>query len=652
MSTPTQTNKWILDGLERLEPALGGLERILRLLLKWAAIVSLVGIVVFINLNVFFRYVLGNALSWPGGTSIILNIWVTYVGGAVAYYVGDHVSVQYVHQKLPLGVARAVTTFINGLVALLGASMFWWGTQLALSQANSQTVYEVLGITTVSLLWTRIPIAIGGFYLVFESGRRILEILVDDLNENSYAALASLVAFSIMAAVLYSVGFVLPGGSVFQIVTIFAILIALIVINTPIAFAMALSTLLFLLFFPNALTILKPVLVIQQLGQGIGGFSILAIPLFIYAGRIMTISGITRRIIDFANLIVGRLRAGLSHVNVLSSMLFAGISGSAVADTAAVGSILIPSMQDEGYDTGYTCAVTCSSSVIGPIIPPSIIMIIYAITVPSVGVAALFMAGVVPGILFGLGLVVTTYFIGYRTDWEKFPEVEHRERPTADEAMSIIKDTILALLMPLIIIGGILSGVFTATEAGGVAVLYAIVVGSFVYREISIDELIDASYSAATMSGVTLFIIGAAKPITQVMAIKAVPDQIAGLLLATTTDQFVMILLIVGILSMLALFIESIANILLWAPVFAPLVAEVGVNPLHFAIVMIMTLAMGMITPPLGVTLFVAAPIANTEIETIAKNIVFFFVIEFLVLLVVIFVPDIALWLPRVLGYS
>jgi len=425
----------------------------------------------------------------------------------------------------------------------------------------------------------------------------------------------------------------------------------MVVLNVPIAFAMSLSALIFLLFLPNALDILQPILVVQQMAQAIGGFSILAIPMFIYAGRLMTATGITGRIVDFANLLVGRMRAGLSHVNVVTSMLFAGISGSAVADTAAVGSILIPSMQDEGYETGYTGAITCSSSVIGPIIPPSIIMIIFAITVPSVGIAALFTAGVIPGIMFGLGLIVATYLIGWRTDWEQFPEVESRERPSAREALGVVRDALLALIMPLIIIGGILGGVFTATEAGAVAIAYTLIIGTLVYRDLDLQSFYTASYQTVTMSGVTLFIIGAAKPITQMMAIKAIPGKIAAVLAVTTQDPTMMILLIVLILGVLAMFIESIANILLWAPVFAPLVVETGGDPLHFAIVMIMTLAMGMITPPLGVTLFVAAPIAGTDIETIAKNLLYFFTIELLVLISIIFIPEIALWLPRTLGY-
>jgi tripartite ATP-independent transporter DctM subunit len=646
MSTISSTAANVRAGLQFVESGVETAEAPLRWILKVVSIVALIGIAILINVNVFTRYVLGFTLPWPSGLSVLLNIYITYVGGAIAYYVGDHVSVQYFQKKFPDDVSRALTVFINALVILLGVAMLWFGTELAWSQKDSETIY--LGI---SLFWSRIPLAIGGFYIVLEAGRRVIETMLEDIEAGTGYSFVSFVLSIAIGTFVYFAGVPFPGGEILEIVMIFVFLITMIVLNVPIAFAMSLSALLFLLFFPNALDILKPVLVIQQMGQAISGFSILAIPMFIYAGRLMTITGITGRIIDFANLLVGRMRAGLSHVNVVTSMLFAGISGSAVADTAAVGSILIPAMKDEGYETGYTCAITCSSSIIGPIIPPSIIMIIFAITVPSVGVAAIFMAGVVPGILFGLGLMVATYIVGWRTGWEKFPDVEKRERPTRREAFSIVKDASLALVMPLIIIGGILSGAFTATEAGAVAVGYTMIVGVFVYREIDWESFVKASYRTVTMSGVTLFIIGAAKPITQVMAIKAVPDEIANVLLATTQDPTMMILLIVGILAVLAMFIESIANILLWAPVFAPLVVEVGADPLHFAIVMIMTLAMGMITPPLGVTLFVAAPIAGTNIETIAKNLVYFFIIEAAVLLSIIFVPEIALWLPRTLGY-
>lgn len=649
MSTLSKTRDGLQNGLKSIKPGVEWTENQFRRVLAVVAIVALLGITFFINLNVVLRYVFGFSLPWPNGVSILLNIYVTYIGGAFAYYVGDHVSVQYFYRKLSGQIRRGLTVFTNGLVIVLAVAMFWFGFNLAQSQAGSETVY--LGI---SLFWSWIPLAVGGLYIVVEASRRIIDTLLIDIKADSYAGLGAVVLFVVFVAGLYFASVPFPfNQGIEEVVVIFAFLLSMIVLNIPIGFAMALSALLYLLIFPNALDILKPLLVVQEMGQAVGGssFSLLAIPMFIYAGRLMTATGITNRIVDFANLLVGRMRAGLSHVNVVTSMLFAGISGSAVADTAAVGSILIPAMKDEGYNTGYSCAITCSSSVIGPIIPPSIIMIVFAITVPTVGVAELFMAGVIPGILFGLGLMLATYIIGWRTGWERFPEVENRERPSTWEALEIIKDALLALVMPLIIIGGILSGAFTATEAGAVAVGYTLIIGTLVYRELDVSKFYEASYRAATMSGVTLFIIGAATPITQVMAIKAVPDEVTAALTAMTQDPTMMILLIVAILAVLAMFIEAIANILLWAPVFAPLVIEVGGDPLHFAIVMIMTLAMGMITPPLGVTLFVAAPIGGTNIETITKNLVWFFAIEALVLLSIVFLPELALWLPRTLGY-
>lgn len=635
------------DSLGAIELGAKRIERLLRVVMMWASVLALLGIALAINLNVFTRYALGFSFSWPNSLSVILNMYVTYIGGAVAYYVGDHVSVQYLYKKFPESVQRGLTVFNNSLIIILGMAMLWFGFELTMAKESSQ--HALLGI---SLMWTYIPLAVGGLYITMEAGHRLAGAIREDLKLDSFVGVGTLLIFAVVTFGLYSVGLTLPSDPMLEVGLIFGALIAMILLNVPVAFGMALSTLLFLLFFPNSLSILQPLLVVQQMGQAIGGFSILAIPMFIFAGRLMTATGITSRIIDFANLLVGRLQAGLSHVNIVTSMLFAGISGSAVADTASVGSVLIPAMEEEGYDSGYASAITCSSAIIGPIIPPSIIMIIFAISVSEVGVSGLFMAGVVPGILFGLGLIVATYIVGWRTDWESFPDVEQNERPSQREALSITKDASLALVMPAIIVGGILSGIFTATEAGAVAVAYTLIVGVLVYREMDIKSFVEASYQTVTMSGVTLFIIGAARPITYVMAIRSVPDAVGTYLFSVTQNPVLLIILIVGVLAVLAMFIESIANILLWAPIFTPLIIEAGADPLHFAIVMIMTLAIGMITPPLGVTLFVAAPIADTNIENITKNLVWFFIVEVLILFLIILIPDIALWLPRTLGYS
>lgn len=632
--------------MQRIVLPITSAERVFRSILKYISILALLGITVIINGNVFFRFVLSNSIPWAEGVSTLLNTWVAFIGGAIALYVGDHVKIKYAQQKLPSGIRRHVLVIINLLIAVLGISMLWYGGHLAISQAGNKFLY--LGI---SHLWLWLPLALCGGYLILESGRRQLETLTEALEDGEVKPFFTLVVLSLFLLSLFWIGFLFPEGVILELIVMFTLLIGLILFGMPIAFAMALSVLLFIILFTNILEVIRPMLVIQQMGQGMRGFSILAIPMFIYAGRLMSVTGITTRIVDFANLIVGRMRAGLSHANVVSSMLFAGISGSAVADTAAIGSILIPAMEDEGYSKGYSCAITCSSAIIGPIIPPSIIMIIYAITVPEVGVGELFLAGVGPGILFGIGLIVVTYIYGNLTNWREFPEVETTEPPTGREALQVVRDAMLALFMPLIIIGGILSGIFTATEAGAVAVGYSLLVGALVYRQLSLRDFIDASYKSATISGVTLFIIAAAMPLTQVMAIKDVPLLVSDILLGISEAPLAIMFLIVGLLSILALFIEEIANIILWAPVFSPLAVDVGLDPLHFGIVMMMTLAIGMITPPLGVTLFVAAPIGSTDIEDITSNIAPFFIAEIIVLLTLILFPEIALALPRALGY-
>lgn len=429
-----------------------------------------------------------------------------------------------------------------------------------------------------------------------------------------------------------------------NILILVAILFALLLLRTPIAFALGGSALIFIYISGGEL--LKPIIVFQQMGSGVESFPLLAIPFFIFAGQLMNASGLTRRLIDFANLLVSRFRGGLAQVNIVSSMLFAGISGSAVADTSAIGSIIIPSMEEEGYDSGFSGAVTASSSVVGPIIPPSIIMIIYATTISDVSVGALFAAGIIPGALLGLGLMVAVYLTG-DSQLGSTDETNYELR----EALDITKDALLALMMPLIILGGILGGVFTATEAGAVASLYGFVIGAIVYRSISLSELYEATYQTAVVSGMVLFIIGTAKPVSWILALEQIPSQTATFLTGTVGNVLLILLVINIILLILGMFIETAANILLWAPVFAPLAVEIGIDPLHFAVIMLLNLAIGMITPPLGVTLFVAASIADSSLEDISKSVVPFILVELLVLVAVVLIQDLSLLIPQLFGY-
>lgn len=302
----------ITEPLDEINPAVETAEKIVRLVFKYIAIIAIISIAVVINLNVFFRYVLSSSLPWAEGLSTLLNTWVAFIGGAVALYVGDHVNIEYPLQKLPVDIQRIVTIVINLLIAILGISMLWLGSQLAINQFGHQFIYF-----DISLFWLRIPLALCGGYLILESGRRLLVLLIEGLEEGDPRVVIVFVMSAALILSLYWLSIPFPAHDLLGLGVIFAILISLIFFGMPIAFAMTLSVLLFLSLFTNVLEILQPIIVIQEMGQSLQGFSILAIPMFIYAGWIMSIAGITTRIVDFANLLVGRMQAGLSHVNIV-----------------------------------------------------------------------------------------------------------------------------------------------------------------------------------------------------------------------------------------------------------------------------------------------------------------------------------------------
>lgn len=382
----------------------------------------------------------------------------------------------------------------------------------------------------------------------------------------------------------------------------------------------------------------------QQMYTAVNSFPLMAIPFFLLSGELMNKTGITGRLVRFINLLVGRIRSGLAQVNIVACMFMAGITGSGVADTAAIGSILIPAMEEEGYGSDYAAALTAAGGVIGPIIPPSIVMVVYASIMP-VSVGALFAAGFIPGILLGLGLMVVAYAIGVRRNHPR------RETPVPlREYFRGFRDAFWAILMPLIILGGILTGIFTPTEAAAVAVAYALVVGLVIFRSLTWSNILDAVINSAVTSAVILFIVAASNPFGWVMALEQIPQRVATSVLSITTNQTLILLLINLILFIAGMLMETTANILLLAPVLAPLAIKVGVSPLHFAIIMVVNLCIGLATPPVGVNLFVAAPIARTSLERIAQAIIPFLAIETAVLLVITYVPSLTLTIPRFLG--
>ena len=382
----------------------------------------------------------------------------------------------------------------------------------------------------------------------------------------------------------------------------------------------------------------------RRLYAGMDSFPLLAIPLFILAGNLMNSGGITVRLVEFAKVLVGHLRGGLAQVNIVSSVLFAGLSGSAVADTSALGSMLVPAMERDGYTRRFAIAVTAASSIIGPIIPPSIIMIVYAY-VMNISVAALFAAGIVPGLIMAFGLMAVTSVLGARRG---FPKSERRA--TALATAIAFRDAFVPLMTPVIILGGIISGVFTPTEAAGSAVIYAILVGFFYTKSLQLEDL----WQIATRTGVTsasiLIVVGAAAAFGYAMTLSQLPARVAEWLPQVTSNLVLVLLLVNLLLLATGMFLDSGPAIIILAPLIGPALIDLGVDPLHLAAIMSINLAIGLATPPLGLVLFVGSSISEVPVTTIAREMIPYYGIHFAVILAVTFVPALSLTVPRLLG--
>ncbi len=425
-------------------------------------------------------------------------------------------------------------------------------------------------------------------------------------------------------------------------ITFFWIFLGVMALGVPIVFALSIGPVAgFVLADKEMFFKMLP----QRLFGGISQFPILAVPLFVLAGEVMNVGGITQNLVRFANVLVGHIRAGLAQTNIVASMLFAGLSGSAVADTSAIGSILIPAMEKDGYSKEFAAAVTAASSVIGPIIPPSIIMIIYAY-VMKVSVASLFLAGLVPGIMIGLGLIFVTMVIGKKRN---YPKAERRA--TGSEVWAAFRKAFLPLLTPVIILGGILSGVVTPTESAGAAVFYALFLSLFVMRTVTIRDLPGMLYRTGLVSSTILLIIGSASVFGWVATVSGVPQEISKVLLTVTENPLLMLLLVNLLLLVTGMFLDAVPAILILGPILGPALLQFGVDPLHFAIIMCINVTVGLATPPMGLILFVASSLTNKGIEVISKELWPFLMVHFVVILLVTAFPAIALTVPTLLGF-
>ncbi len=412
-------------------------------------------------------------------------------------------------------------------------------------------------------------------------------------------------------------------------------------IGVPIAWCIGLSSIFTMLVSIPAIPAFTTVA--QRMATGLDSFSLLAIPFFVLAGQIMNRGGIARRLIAFARSLVGSLPGGLAHVNIISAMMFGAIAGSAVAAASAIGSFMTGEMEKEGYSKEFSAAVNITSSTTGLVIPPSNVLIVYSLASGGVSIAALFLAGYIPGILTGLFLMIVAAI------WSKRAGYKGSERSTLKQVWTSFWSAFPSLLLLLVVIGGIVGGIFTATEASAVAVLYCLVLTYF-YKEVSFKELPDIFLSSVVTTAIVMLLVGTSMSMSWIMAYENIPQDITAALLNISDSKIVILLIINLILLFVGIFMDMTAAVLIFTPIFLPVITELGMDPTHFGIVMVLNLCIGICTPPVGAVLFVGVGVAETTIPKVIRPLMPFFIAMLVALLLVTYIPELSLWLPGLFG--
>ncbi|MDI3480403.1 MAG: hypothetical protein PWQ97_58 [Tepidanaerobacteraceae bacterium] len=421
-----------------------------------------------------------------------------------------------------------------------------------------------------------------------------------------------------------------------MIAILFLLLAVFCLMGLPVAFAIALASIYGIISVGNIPLMVVP----QRMFTQIDSFPLMAVPFFILAGNLMDRGGISIKIINFAGNLVGHIRGGLAMVSVVASMIFGGISGSAAADSAAIGSVLIPAMEKKNYGKSFAAALIATAGSIGVIIPPSIPMVIYAIT-GSVSIGKLFLGGYIPGLLIGLGLMAVSYYFAIKRGYPAEPKASLKS------LWKSFIESIWALLMVVIIMGGILSGVFTATEASVVAVVYSIIVGMFVYKQLKLSDLPKIFVESGVTTAMVMFCVATTAILSWILTNQQIPIKMAAAILSVTQNHIIILILINIILLFLGTILDTTPAIILIVPILLPIVTKLGIDPVHFGLITVTNLAIGLSTPPVGLTLFVSSSIANMPMSKMFKSLIPFWAVMIFVLGLITFIPGITMYLPN-----
>ncbi len=634
-SDPAEATGSALTGdlaLEEERPAADGLLgkalRYLENVIASAATLALIALIGIVFANVVGRYIFNSSLTWAAEAAQWLFVAIIFLAIPLAHQARLHLSITFLVDKLPPNL-RAATIVVGDVVVAYTTIMLLFGGQ-ELMEAIGGTNH-VLGLPVwVKFLVIPFSCVCALIFLGFGTFQR---------EGNRWRGVSAIAAASILYLVVNTYGLVSISGGDPALVMFGAFLLAM-AMGIPVSFAM-----LFGAFLANQSSGLLPdPAIVQNMVNGAGKFLLLAIPFFITAGALMNAGGLSRRLMDFAFTLVGHLRGGFAQVNVVSSMLYGGISGSSYSDAALGSKILVPQMVRHGYSPQLSCAVTASSAVMPNIIPPSIALLILA-AVGNLSVGALWLAGVLPGLLIACGLMMVVYFIARAQGLG-----EATARANARERSSALFHALPVLLLAVVILGGIRFGVVTPTEAGVLAVIYAWFLGMIGYRAYGVRGLWRTLRTSATEAAMIGLLIGVAAPFAFVLVTEQVPQSVTAFVTGLSSDPLVVLLIANLVLLLFGMILDIGAAILILTPLLLPLATSLGIDPIHFGLVIVINLMLGGLTPPVGMLVFVTATISRTPAHLIFKSMLPFFAVLIVVLLMVTYIPAISLSLGWLIG--
>jgi tripartite ATP-independent transporter DctM subunit len=584
-------------------------------------------ITVLVSVQVFARYVLNNTPPWTEELCRYLFVWASFLGACVAMRRAAHLGVDSLVVRLPPRLREIVHHAVTALVALFAGILAWDGAALVPAMATQRS--PSMGIS-LQYLFVAIPIA-----AVIMLGLQLAALASARASRAAWAGVGIVVA---AAVVVVAVGRLMNVPASIAVVALIVTMALLIALHMPIAFAVGLACVVYVLLRQDVPLIVVPHRVIG----GMDSFLLLALPLFVLAGDLMNTGGITERLVGFARVLVGHIRGGLGMTTVVSEYLFSGISGSSAADVSAVGSLLIPAMQRAGYRPELAVSVVAAASAMGVLVPPCLMMVVLA-SLTDLSIAALFMAGFLPAAAMAVFLLGLIYVQARRDNLPREP------RPAWRDVVRACARGLLPLVAPVIILGGILAGIVTPTEAAVLAVLYALLLGLVIYREIRLRDLLPLLTNTASLTGMVMLLVGTASVLSWIFAAQGIPRLIAGVLLGLSSDPTLVLIVTILVFVPLGAVLEGVPAMIILVPVFFPVIARFGVDPLHYGILVVAALGLGLFIPPFGVGFFIACALGRTSVEGAARAYVPYVVALLLGLLLIAFVPWITLVVPRLM---